>query len=128
SGQEVLYQLVAGLAREEVVHHKNTYGYLRAQAQQIGIWEGGRFAQCQWLPEMHTPVKLKAKESYQIRPETIGRFPQTNYTAELSDIHQLVTHNTAILGILGVGKSMLAIELAERMMTEEIKVICLDLT
>jgi DNA helicase HerA-like ATPase len=39
-----------------------------------------------------------------------------------------VTHNAAILGILGVGKSMLAIELVERMLTVGIKVICLDLT
>jgi DNA helicase HerA-like ATPase len=41
---------------------------------------------------------------------------------------ELVTHNTAILGILGVGKSMLAIELVERMIAAGIKVICLDLT
>ncbi|MBS0149855.1 MAG: ATP-binding protein [Nitrospira sp.] len=40
----------------------------------------------------------------------------------------LVTHNTAILGILGVGKSTLALELVERMMANKIKVICLDLT
>ncbi|MBK6491646.1 MAG: ATP-binding protein [Sphingomonadales bacterium] len=39
-----------------------------------------------------------------------------------------VTHNTAILGILGVGKSFLAIELVERMIAQGIKVLCLDLT
>ena len=39
-----------------------------------------------------------------------------------------MTHNAAILGILGVGKSFLAIELVERMVAEGIKVICLDLT
>lgn len=127
-GQKVLYQIVAGLTREEPVHNKNTYGYLRAQAQQIGIWRDEKFVQCRWLPVMHTPVKLIAQEAYAMRPQTIGRFPQTNYTAEIQNIHQLVTHNTAILGILGVGKSMLAIELVERMLAEGIKVICLDLT
>jgi len=40
----------------------------------------------------------------------------------------LITHNTAILGILGVGKSFLALELVERIINEDIKVICLDLT
>lgn len=127
-GEKVLYQLVAGLTREEAVHQKNTYGYLRAQAQQVGIWEGRKFTQCRWLPEMHAPVKLEAEAQYQITEHTIGRFPQTNYTAEIGDIDELVTHNTAILGILGVGKSMLAIELVERMLSQGIKVICLDLT
>ena len=41
---------------------------------------------------------------------------------------ECVTHNTAILGILGVGKSYLSIELVERMIADGIKVICLDLT
>tara|TARA_R110002110_G_scaffold414951_1_gene646858 strand:+ start:156320 stop:158704 length:2385 start_codon:yes stop_codon:yes gene_type:complete len=127
-GRKVLYQLVAGSTREEAVFHKNTYGYLRAQAQQIGIWEDRKFTQCLWLPEMHAPVKLEAVADYEMTEHTIGRFPQTNYTAEIGDINQLVTHNTAILGILGVGKSMLAIELVERMLAQGIKVICLDLT
>lgn len=127
-GRKVLYQLVSGSTREETVFHKNTYGYLRAQAQQIGIWEGRKFTQCLWLPEMHAPAKLEVEADYQMTEHTIGRFPQTNYTAEIGDIDQLVTHNTAILGILGVGKSMLAIELVERMLAKGIKVICLDLT
>lgn len=44
------------------------------------------------------------------------------------DVHQLVTHNSAILGILGAGKTFLALELVERMLREGIKVIALDLT
>ena len=50
------------------------------------------------------------------------------FPSKISNINELVTHNTAILGILGVGKSMLAIELVERMIASGIKVICLDLT
>ncbi len=125
---KVLYQIVAGATREEAVHQKNTYGFIRAQAQQVGVWQGRKFTQCRWLPEMHTPVRLEEQVEYAMEVQTIGRFPKTNYTAEIGDINQLVTHNTAILGILGVGKSMLAIELVERMLAEGIKVICLDLT
>lgn len=130
SGKKVLYQILAGLTKEEAVHKKNTYGYLRAQAQQIGIWnhEKDKFIQCHWLPNINTPVYLEKQESFEITSKTIGHFPSTNYQIKLGNIHQMVTHNTAILGILGVGKSMLAIELLERMMTEGIKVICLDLT
>lgn len=127
-GRTVLYQLVGGLTREEAVHQKNTYGYVRAQAQQVGVWEDQRFAQSRWVPQMHTPVQLEGSMIYEATPQTIGRFPETAYTTELGNIDQLVTHNTAILGILGVGKSMLAIELVERMLASGIKVICLDLT
>lgn len=128
--QKVLYQIVGGLTKEEIVHQKNTYGYLRAQAQQVGIWNEDRkkFTQFSWLPNINEPVYLEAQESYAIEPDTVGHFPNSNYQVKIGNINHLVTHNTAILGILGVGKSMLAIELLERMMSEGIKVVCLDLT
>ncbi|MEW4983248.1 MAG: DUF87 domain-containing protein [Cycloclasticus sp.] len=128
--QKVLYQIVGGLTKEEVVHQKNTYGYLRAQAQQIGIWneDHRKFTQFSWLPNINEPVYLEAQENHVIEPDAIGHFPNSNYQVKIGNINHLVTHNTAILGILGVGKSMLAIELLERMMSEGIKVVCLDLT
>jgi len=128
--QKILYQIVGGLTKEEVVHQKNTYGYLRAQAQQVGIWneKHRKFTQFSWLPNINEPVYLEAQENYVIEPDTIGHFPNSNYQVKIGNINHLVTHNTAILGILGVGKSMLAIELLERMMSEGIKVVCLDLT
>jgi DNA helicase HerA-like ATPase len=58
----------------------------------------------------------------------VGHFPGSSYPVKLKNIHELVTHNAAILGILGIGKSMIAIELVERMIANGIKVICLDLT
>ena len=58
---------------------------------------------------------------------SVGHFPRTNYGVGLS-ITEAVTHNTAILGILGIGKSFLAIELVERMIAHGVKVVCLDLT
>ena len=127
---KVLYQIVGGLTKEEIVQQKNTFGYLRGQAQQIGIWDAGddKFRQCAWLPNINEPVYLESKSEYQIQVDSIGHFPQSNYQAKIRNINELVTHNTAILGILGVGKSMLSIELVERMIASGIKVICLDLT
>ena len=127
---KVLYQIVGGLTKEEVVQQKNTFGYLRAQAQQIGIWnaEDEKFKQCAWLTNINEPVYLENISDYQIQVDSVGHFPHSNYQAKISNINEMVTHNTAILGILGVGKSMLAIELVERMIASGIKVICLDLT
>lgn len=129
-GDQVIYQLLDGLTREEIVHQKNTLGFVRAQAKKVGIWDTGkkRFRISKWLPNLNEPVFLAQSIDEPMKIDTIGRFPGGTYPVQLKDINALVTHNTAILGILGVGKSMLALELVERMMSEGIKVICLDLT
>jgi hypothetical protein len=126
----VTYQIVNGLTKEDIVQQKNTHGYARAQAQKIGEWDpiSHRFRFAKWLPHPNAPVFLKDIENFDLRPEEIGSFPGTNYGVAIKSIHDLVTHNTAILGILGVGKSTLAIELVERIITAGVKVICLDLT
>jgi len=128
--KEVLYQITNGLTKEEVVQQKNKYGYAKAKAQKIGMWEDekNRFIPATWIPQINAPVFLQATDEYQPTVNTIGHFPDSNYYVELEQIDHLVTHNTAIIGILGVGKSMLSIELIERMIAENIKVICLDLT
>ncbi len=126
----VTYQLVNGLTKEEVVQQKNTHGFARAQAQKIGEWDAAsnRFKFVKWLPAPNAPVFLKSTADFQATSNAVGHFPGTNYPVSVKSIDELVTHNTAILGILGVGKSMLAIELVERMIAAGVKVVCLDLT
>jgi hypothetical protein len=129
AGQSVLYQVIEGLTREEIVQQKNKYGYARAKARKIGQWseEAGTFKPVKWLPRMNAPVFLKEPENYQVAAASVGYFPGTSFGVGIT-ISEAVTHNTAILGILGIGKSLLAIELVERMIAAGIKVICLDLT
>ncbi|CAO1653091.1 ATP-binding protein [Parasphingorhabdus sp. NYA22] len=127
--RNVIYQVIDGVTREEVVQQKNKYGYARAKARKIGAWnEGnGKFIPVSWLPKMNAPVFLLEAQDQEFDPSTIGHFPDTPYGVRF-DVTSAVTHNTAILGILGVGKSYLAIELVERMISEGVKVLCLDLT
>jgi DNA helicase HerA-like ATPase len=133
----VTYQLVSGVTKEEIVQQKNTHGFARAQAQKIGEWDATakRFKFAKWLPQPNAPVFLKASAKFAPQIDAVGHFPGTDYGISLRKkdgnevgLHALVTHNTAILGILGVGKSSIALELVERMMAEGIKVVCLDLT
>lgn len=80
-----------------------------------------------WLPRINAPVFLLESDRHAASPSAVGHFPKTNFGIGLN-ISDAVTHNTAILGILGIGKSYLAIEMVERMIADGIKVICLDLT
>lgn len=127
--RRVIYQVIEGLTREEVVQQKNKYGYARARARKIGAWstDKSKFVPIPWLPKMNAPVFLLGAEEHQPQATCIGHFPNTYYGVRL-DVTSAVSHNTAILGILGVGKSYLAIELVERMIADGVKVLCLDLT
>ncbi len=129
-GIPVLYQVINGITKQEVVYQKNTYGYAKAKARKIGTWDEQEktFVHTKWIPRIYSPVFLKCIDCYSPEKRAVGHFPDTNYTVGIKDINHLVTYNTAILGILGVGKSMLSIELVERMIDNGIKVICIDLT
>jgi hypothetical protein len=129
-GEPVVYQVTNGVTREEVIHRRHTHGYARAEATKVGTWNPGqkRFERATWLPRLNSPVTQVDPVGKAADVATVGHFPGSAYPVQISDVHELVTHNTAILGILGIGKSMLAIELVERMLAEDIKVVCLDLT
>ncbi len=127
--QRVIYQVVDGATREEIVQQKNKYGYARAKARKIGAWdaEARKFSPVTWMPRINAPVFRLEHAEGAADGDCVGRFPATPYGVRINP-SECVTHNTAILGILGVGKSFLAIELVERMIASGIKVLCLDLT
>lgn len=127
--RQVIYQVTDGVTREEIVQQKNKYGYARAQARKIGVWDpvARKFEPVSWMPKLNAPVFMLEPEEVAANDDCVGRFPATPYGVRVN-VSEMVTHNTAVLGILGVGKSYLSIELVERMIAEKIKVLCLDLT
>ena len=126
---DVVYQIIDGVTHEEAVQQKNKYGYVLAKARKVGVWlpNQKKFRPISWLPKINSPVFLKSTENFIHNADAVGHFPGTDYQISI-EISDSVTHNTAILGILGIGKSYLSIELVERMIKKQIKVICLDLT
>jgi uncharacterized protein len=58
---------------------------------------------------------------------TVGYIPYSGFPV-LANVDDLVTQNTAIIGITGSGKSYLAFHLIESILVQNIKVIVLDLT
>jgi DNA helicase HerA-like ATPase len=128
--KNVVYQIIQGLTKTEIIYKKNSYGYINAMARKIGEWDASncRFVPNGWLPRINSEV-VKCQDCESTNDQLpIGIFPKSNYPVYIKDINSLVTHNTAILGILGIGKSMLCIELIERIINQDIKVIVLDLT
>jgi len=124
----VLYQVVSAEIREEI-SSGTIRNLLRVNARKLGVWNsaGRRFETVPWLPMPDAPVVLVAQQDSTFEREAIGHVPGTSFGLGI-DIHAAVTHNTAILGILGVGKTTLAIELVRRMADEGIKVVILDIT
>ena len=127
--RSVLFQLIEGATHEEIVQQKNKYGYARAKARKIGHWDQveQKFRHVSWLPNINTPVFRVEKSDFAVDAGAIGHFPGTSYGVSI-DIPTAVTHNTAILGILGIGKTYAAAELVERMIGAGVRVLCLDLT
>lgn len=129
-GRDVFYQLTNGLTKEEIIHQKNTGGFVTAHAKSVGVWDepGARFKPITWVSSPNAPVLLVAPSASPFKPDQVGTFPGTDFGVRLQNVGHLVTHNTAILGILGVGKSTLAMELVERVLAAGCKVLVLDLT
>jgi hypothetical protein len=135
-GEDALYQVVNGNTREEHLQALGSHGYTVGIARKLGRYnpdESERETR-KWMPSIYSPLffrlggdvtRARIKE---IAGRAIGRLPDTDFEVRLKDLDAVVTHNTALLGILGIGKSCLAYDLIKRVSAEGIKVVCIDLT
>lgn len=132
ANEEVLYQIIDARTDEESLEFKDTHGFTIGTAQKLGryIPAENELNTVKWLPEIYTPIFLL--DPLDVPYENIrfiGKLPNTNYGIPIKNPHELVTHNTAILGILGIGKSCLTFELLQKLIaTTEVKIFCIDLT
>jgi len=127
--KKVLYQIVDALTQSENLENKSSLGFLRIQARKVGTWNQDRksFKSTRWLPDIHTPVYLWEEKATGFQYSSIGFIPGSKFSIELDPI-LATTHNTAILGVLGSGKTCLTLELIVRLITKSIKVFCIDIT
>jgi hypothetical protein len=128
-GQKALYQIVAAEIEQqtEAAIGRQT---VAITARKLGRWDPNTttFEPVEWIPEPGASALLMYSIEVSGDPEKfIGHVPGTEFGIGI-DPHTLVTHNTAILGILGAGKTHLAYELIWRMLSAGIKVIVLDIT
>lgn len=135
-GQETLYQVINGNAKEEHLENFDRHGFIIGIARKLGKYKKDTkdLDVSKWMPSIFSPLfyafsgSVSEARIKEIAQNSIGRLPETDLEIPIKDISSLVTHNTAILGILGIGKSCLAYELMKRVAEEKIKVICIDIT
>jgi len=132
ANEEVLYQIIDARTDEENLEFKDTHGFTIGTAQKLGkyITATNELNTVKWLPEIYTPIFLLDPLNVPYNSnQFIGKLPNTNYGIPIKSPHELVTHNTAILGILGIGKSCLTFELLQKLLaTTQVKIFCIDLT
>lgn len=102
---------------------------INVTARKLGVWNptSRLFESASWLPLPGTAARLLAHEGDAFVADEVGHVPGTVYGVRV-DLNRIVTHNTAVLGVLGVGKTHLAWELIQRMLDDGIKVLVLDIT
>ena len=129
--QETLFQIIDGKTNEEPLEKHDVYGYLVAVAQKLGKYNEleQELETVEWLPNIYSPVFFDEMKSNKRSLLSIGKLPTTDFQIVIKDIDSLVTHNTAILGILGIGKSCLTFELIQKIISNtEVKIVCIDIT
>ncbi len=129
---ETLFQILDGVTVEEKLEKYDKYGYTTVIAKKIGNYNffSKELTTVKWLPHIYSPVfLLENKMDVYDYKKFIGKLPNTNYGIPIKNYDELVTHNTAILGILGVGKSRLTFELLKKINENtNCKILCIDIT
>lgn len=138
-GDDVFYQIIDGNTCEEELEKHSIYGYITGTAQKLGKYITddnnqrnefkGDLKTIKWLPNIYSPVFFDETKAGTKDKLAIGTLPETNLEIMIKDVDSLITHNTAILGILGIGKSCLTFELIKKSVENtEVRVICIDIT
>ncbi|WP_375325320.1 ATP-binding protein [Flagellimonas sp. GZD32] len=130
------YQIINANTKREHLENYDFKGYTNGIARKLGRYdpEEKELNVRKWLPNIYSPIYYSANDTLaeekliEIADSSIGRLPNSEFDLPIKDYNSLVTHNTAILGILGIGKSCLSYELISKIVQQDIKVLCIDIT
>jgi hypothetical protein len=127
------YQIVAANIADSSLTEGNTSQSVRVTAGQLGLWNANNamFDIIDWVPSAGELVVVSQGEGVSTTPPTgrclVGCVPNSQFPVHVH-ISDTITHNTALIGVTGSGKSYLAFHLIEAYIQAGIKVLILDLT
>lgn len=133
-GRWIYYQVTqATVQNVKVEGTDDSFQVVAVQAPQLGCWNRTKscFEPYPWVPPagraVHAVAEYSGEDSDPLPNGvfSIGHVPSTKFRVGIN-INDLVTHNTAILGVTGSGKSYLSFRLIEAMAAQGVKVLVLD--
>ncbi|GMO70042.1 MAG: hypothetical protein Ta2A_18570 [Treponemataceae bacterium] len=131
SGEKAYFQIVYEEIIEEKIEENNEIQYVKIIAGQLGRWvsEQSRFEQLKVVASAGEVInRVRTYDDDIVLPADhlkIGLIPNSRFPIHLN-LDDVVTHNTAILGVTGSGKSYLAFRIIEALVSQKIKVMILD--
>ncbi|HKO62686.1 MAG TPA: DUF87 domain-containing protein [Pyrinomonadaceae bacterium] len=131
---KAFYQIVSGQVFQVNVPEGNCVQSIRVLAGQLGIWDAKqcRFETVTWVPPAgelvhRADVGSAGDHEIPVGHVVVGRVPNSDFPIHIN-IQEIVTHNSALIGVTGSGKSYLAFHLIEAMAANNIKVMILDMS
>ncbi|MDX6499129.1 MAG: hypothetical protein QOG23_2389 [Blastocatellia bacterium] len=131
---KAFYQVISAVVCQFPLHEGNFMHTVKVSAGQLGVWDNTscRFEPITWVAPagnlIHSVPRATAIEhAVPDRCESVGRVPHSAFPVHVS-VEDIVTHNTAMIGVTGSGKSYLAFHLIESILKNEIKVLILDIS
>ncbi len=132
SGRVSYYQIVGARVIEAPLQDGNVSQGVRVVCGQLGLWESERatFEPIDWVAPAGELVELSLDDAEKKVPKdraNVGFVPSSSFPIHVG-IEDSITHNTALVGVTGSGKSYLAFHLIEAYLDAGIKVLILDIT
>ena len=132
--RKAYYQIVGASLKETAFESHQSIQEIEVTASQLGIWDNdrSRFEPVSWVAPSGSlvfRVSKRSDENYQIPQSNLilGSVPNSKFPVH-ANLDDIVTHNTALIGVTGSGKSYLGFWLIEGLIKSGIKVLVLDIS
>ena len=129
----LFYQVISGTTELEKLESKNESGFIEGEAIQLGEWQNDHlsFQKFGWVTSINTPIFKADTDNIQVEEYSypdfeLGSIPNTQLPSVIN-LHEAISHHTALIGVTGSGKSFLAKEIIDQLKSDT-KVICIDFT
>jgi hypothetical protein len=130
---DTYYQIVSAVIGQTSRDEGNTSQSVRVIAGELGTWDekNATFAPIDWVAPAGELIAVTSEVGgvHRIPEEhcSVGQVPNSRFPVHIN-VSDAITHNTAIIGVTGSGKSYLAFHIIDAMVSSGVKVLILDIS